>query len=205
MSDMLTIDVDLGDVSALLSPRFADQLAFATAGALNNVGFEARKKLIEELPQHFVVRSTWTERGFGVDKAKKTSLEVVVGNTRPYMEQQTLGGPKRSASGADVAVPVCARKTPQSKTTRAKWPSRLLAKPRYFIVRTKKGDTLLARRLRTSRWPIEVLYRLRPQVEIKPEFPLEKIVAGAVAVAWAEACYQAVQYALRTAKTTRKR
>lgn len=198
---MLTIDIEPGikDIERALGPKMQKQTRYAMKGALDNVAYGVQKLLREGLPGHFIVRSTWVERGIQVDRASKSNLVATVGSVSHFMEWQAYGGDKEGQGGGDVAVPVGARKTPQHRTTRAQWPARILARKRAFIVQTKRGDTIIARRTMKARYPIIVMYRLRPEVKIKPRWPFESDVTREVASAWPDAARRAVEHAIKTA------
>jgi hypothetical protein len=158
------------------------------AAALNATIFDVRERLIDELPQHFTIRNTWTERGTRVTKATTTEPTAIVGSVRDYMEIQTVGGQRRSASGERVGVPFRARPRPKSRITPAKFPGALLRKRAFQI-----GELVLERRGRGRKRANVVMYYLARSVRVRPAWPLEETLRRVVATEWQDNIRTAMQ------------
>jgi hypothetical protein len=96
MAAALSIDLtsDLGKVEAW-SAAMLKQLPFATSKALNDTAFDARTSLSGSTKQYFDKPTSFTQRGFGVEKSTKRDLEVVVGaetKRARYLRTQITGG-----------------------------------------------------------------------------------------------------------------
>lgn len=77
------------------------QLPFAISKALNDTAFDARTSLSGSTKQYFDRPTTFTQKGFGVEKSSKRNLEVIVGAERKrarYLRTQISGG-ARSQKG----------------------------------------------------------------------------------------------------------
>jgi hypothetical protein len=96
MARTLAIDLttDLGKAQAWPA-AVRKQLPFAISKALNDTAFDARKALGGETKRAFDRPTTFTQKGFGVEKSSKRNLEVIVGAERKrgkYMRTQISGG-----------------------------------------------------------------------------------------------------------------
>jgi hypothetical protein len=177
------------------------QVPFATSVALNNTAFDARKALIAQFPRIFTVRSKWINKGLRVEKSHKTNLEAAIGHLDEYMARQAKGGTK-TATKSFVGVPVRARKTPKHKTTRAKWPGRLLRKKKHFIKPLSAGGALgLFKIVGGKKNPrLELWYVLAERVKVPKRWPLQKTVEQVVREKFAANAAEAMRRALKTAK-----
>lgn len=112
---------------------FPKQARFAIALALTRVAQEAQARVVQDLPDHFTIRSPWVGKGIRVARANPRTMEAVVFSKDDFMALQEEGGTKEPRSGRSVAVPVGARRTKQTITRPGKWPKALLQKPGHFI------------------------------------------------------------------------
>jgi hypothetical protein len=96
MAGLLNLDLTT-DISraAGWSAALAKQLPFAISKALNDTAFDAKTSLSGATRQYFDKPTTFTQKGFGVEKSTKRELEVVVGTEvkrARYLRTQITGG-----------------------------------------------------------------------------------------------------------------
>lgn len=193
----------------LVIPRrpFSELAAFGasipgtTAKALNDTAFDARKGVVEKLPSHFTIRSTWTEKGMHVQKADKGNLTASVGNRRPYMKVQAEGGDRPDPNGGSQVVPVGARAKRTSRTTPKNWPSAIRAKEGGFsgTVGGIRGIWLK----RGKRRKLRLMWRIVEKVVVKKRWPFEEEVRSVVAARWKANCLAALKKARDKARQRR--
>jgi hypothetical protein len=125
------------------------QARFAAALALTRVAQEAQARVVQDLPDHFTIRSPWVSKGIRIVRANAQTLEATVLSKDDFMALQEEGGAKEPRSGKSVAVPIGARKTKQSITRPGSWPKALLGKRGYFIAPLATGGLYMgAERIR---------------------------------------------------------
>lgn len=78
---------------------------FATAAAMNNAAFGARKQALVNIDREFITRNTWTKRSVQVRKGNTRNLTASVGSTQGYMRKQEFGGSERAGGRKGVAIP----------------------------------------------------------------------------------------------------
>jgi hypothetical protein len=96
----LSLTTDLAKAEAW-SAAMRKQLPFAISKALNDTAFDARKSLGGATRQYFDRPTTFTQKGFQLDKSTKRNLEVIVGaeaKRARYLRTQITGG-ARSQKG----------------------------------------------------------------------------------------------------------
>ena len=95
MADLIvTVHSDLPRLIGALS-NVKRQFNFAAAGALNSVGFEARTSLGGATKQYFDRPTSFTQRGFLVERATRDNLVVAVYAEKKrdrYLRTQIAGG-----------------------------------------------------------------------------------------------------------------
>jgi len=183
------------------------QIPFATALALTWTARDARTQLKADLPATFTIRSGWVAKGIRFEKARKTDdpIAAEVGHLDDYMKLQAEGG-TRQTSTQSVAVPVGIRKTPQTRTTPAKWPRRLLRKRKHFIAPLSASISTLGlfRRRGGRRNPrLDLLYVMAERAVVPKRWPLEETVEQVVADVWPENARKALEKALASGRRRR--
>lgn len=93
-----------------------DMIKSVLKAASNTVNIQAaitRKNAIASLPEHFILRNTWTERSIAYDRAKKEphsfqEIESHVGarDRVPYMARQEFGGHHKPSNGGRLSIPL---------------------------------------------------------------------------------------------------
>lgn len=216
MSGGLDIKVNLVDAAGVaqwLRALYQDQIPYATKVALDATAFDARRTLVDELRQHFTVRTDWTARRMRVQKATKRDLVSYVGSTAPYMELQALGGVKR-AKGPAMGIPTMAlRKMSPDLTVRRKlWPNKLMKKRKrkelwtYIApLRSGRGAVLFSGKMGDpKRRKGKALYYLYDKAHVPGNrWPIDRTVYRVVGAKWSKNAAYAMKRALKTARRRR--
>ena len=96
MAQSLAIDLTTDIAKAVgWSGALRKQLPFAISKALNDTAFDARTSLGGATRQYFDRPTSFTQKGFGVEKSTKRDLEVIVGaevKRARYLRTQITGG-----------------------------------------------------------------------------------------------------------------
>jgi hypothetical protein len=103
----INIKSNIKEVTRGLSSIQKKQVPFATMLALNDTAFALHKTYKAQTKQKFDNPTPFTQKGFRVDKAKKTELTAVVyvdKKREDYMELQVDGGTRRPKR-ASIVVP----------------------------------------------------------------------------------------------------
>ncbi|SDR52853.1 hypothetical protein [Paraburkholderia tuberum] len=170
---------------------FARDLPFAVSLALNDTAFDARKTIQgETLPQTFTLRNRRTQSGTKVDKASKQSLTATIGTVDWWTAEQVSGAKRAAGNEGRESVMVQGRpylaipaihNAPSKVVTKSQRASALIAKNKAFVVRLRKsGQLAVVRREGGERYPLKVLFILKPVVQQKKRFELEAAVADEV-------------------------
>ena len=171
------------------------QAKYAASVALNNVAFKARENLIKEYNKSFVVRNSNLPRAVSVKKATKENLKAEVSFPKDWMYINTVGGKKNPERAKVLMVPLKNGglkdyRTSSGKVKQSKKPASLLqyadthpkktkkrvANPHPFLMRNKKGQTLIAVRDKADRSEMKWLYVGIPVANVKKKWDFDKIV-----------------------------
>jgi hypothetical protein len=208
----ITISTNSLKVVADLNRAARKQIPYATSLALNATAEGAQAAARASLGQHFTVRRrTFLENGIVVTKSNRRTwpnVSAYVSLRDEFMARQVIGGEKTARAGGSVAVPVAARRTPQEITTPNKWPGRLLGgaggKRKFFLGKIatgpRAGPMAVMRRTSADRYPLQVLYLLKPGVKVAPRWDFPAIVERHAVRNYDLNWRQALQYALDTAR-----
>lgn len=96
----------------LLSEDMKKVMLKAASNTVNMQAALTRKNAIRDLPNHFILRNTWTQRSIAYDKAPEnpTAFEEIASHVgarerAPYMARQENGGKHRPANGGQLSIP----------------------------------------------------------------------------------------------------
>lgn len=183
---MIRITANTTELTRWLTSVSAKQIPFAAAKALTETAKEARAAVVSGLDEHFTIRRTWIERGIRIVPANKRDWPnpaAMVGTKDDFMARQEFGGIKTGRSGKSVADPLGARPEKTVVTPPSKWPGGLLkknAKRKFFLTTLKTGRAAglqaVVRRDTEDRYPLRVMYLLKPNVKIKPSWGFVRTV-----------------------------
>ncbi|MBC8729998.1 hypothetical protein [Paraburkholderia sp. UCT2] len=187
---MIKIDVKTSfDKLAFKYRMFARDLPYATAQALNSVGFESQRTLRRDtLPGTFTLRNRRTQSGIVMDKATKQRLTATVGS-RDWWTSEQVGGASRRA-GAEgresikvkgkpyLAIPVGG--APSKVIPKNQRASVLIATGKAFVVKLRSGTyAVVAHDPRRNRG-MEPLYVLTPRVWVRDRLHMQPVINAVV-------------------------
>ena len=186
---------NLGKELEKMIKKEVKQAKYAASVALNNVAFKARENLIKEYNKSFVVRNSNLPRAVSVKKATKENLQAEVSFPKDWMYINTVGGKKNPEKAKVLMVPLKNGglkdyRTSSGKIKQSQKPSSLLkyadshpiksknhvANPHPFVMKNKKGQTLIAVRDKTDRKELKWLYVGVPVADVKKRWDFDKIV-----------------------------
>lgn len=194
----IRVDLDLGPWRAFTDALVAREIPFAIAVALTRTARDARQRLVAELPQHFQIRTPYTEKRLRFKAATKRDLVAEVGHLADYMRLQAEGGrklPRKRAVGVPTAK--LRQQSPSGTTTRNLWPSRL-TRQGAFTLPTRSGAMALYRRLQDG--SLERLYVLARAVDVRPGWPFAATVEDVVRERWPTNFQQAMRQGVSRAR-----
>jgi len=194
----LSATVDVRTPIAGLDKLQRRQLPFATALALTRTAQAAQSEIREDLPKHFKQRGSglsWISRGIGVEAAKKDHSEATVYSRDWFMLYQEEGGTKRPLTAAMLAIPhgklVGMAERPK--------PSGLLGQPGVFVNKFASGVEFIGQCTGPGRYPLAILYVLKPTVNVRPEWGFEATVERVANERFPGEMRSALEIALRSA------
>ena len=122
------------------------QMAFAASNALNSTAFDARTSLGDSTRNYFNKPTTFTQRGFFVEKATKATLTAIVGadaKRGKYLRTQIAGGqrgtkPFERRIGTSQLVPGAIKTNASGNVTKA-----AIVKLTTATTKTGKGSTFI--------------------------------------------------------------
>lgn len=174
---MFNIDAKTNFVAA----KVIKQVNYGTAVGLTRTAQKGQEAVVGALGSAFTLRGNWFQKqnkyGIKITPAKPDNLESQVKTLADWLALHETGGTK-TAQG-DVAVPTDqVRRNKKLIIPRAQRPRGLGAKA--FIIQTKHGPVLAARKGRGKNKQLVFLYNLKKSVPIKKQStffePLEKLI-----------------------------
>ena len=194
----------LNEIVKELDDLAKKQLPFAIARSLTMTASDARKKIIQEMPMRFTIRTGWLTSKYGprVEMATKQNMSAKVFITAPWI----IGfekGEIRTPEGKFFTIPTeNVRRTKRDLIAKTMKPSYLLhqAKRKAFFVNTKVGLKVIAQRVSKKRYPLKIMYYLVPKAKITPRLFFEQTCRGIVYENWRKNFDIALDEAIRTAK-----
>ncbi|SBW07726.1 hypothetical protein KL86APRO_12278 [uncultured Alphaproteobacteria bacterium] len=173
------------------------QVPFALAQALTKTAHAARKEVLHQMPQRFILRSGWPQKGLRVTPAHKNDANPTasVWTKEWYMADHESGGIRRPRSSGHLWIPTLAARaggTIEGRVLSRNYPGNLrktmdkpgrkrrkkpgkgsYAKPRPFRI----GNSIYIRQ-DSERFPIVRLYSLAERAVYKPRWEFEKTIAA---------------------------
>lgn len=169
------VTTNLAELQTWLTLAHARHVPFAAAVALTRVAKGARDTVVAGLPDRFVVRGKRAAQSFRYRPARKADwprTHSIVYTLAEAFALQERGGTKKPR-GRNLGIPGAGtRPTPSTTITAAKRPKRVLTKKRTFLQTisggTNAGADAILQRVGRARFPLKVLYILRPRAEVRP-------------------------------------
>jgi hypothetical protein len=184
----IELKADIKQLTKKLNKVQRKQIPFATAQAINEVAFKARKALMAQSKKKLDRPTPFTVKGFQVVKAKKTSLTAIVyvdSKRAKYMEFQIEGG-IRTPNNMSIPIPIekNMRLNKYGNMPRKKIKT-LLAKPKIFSGKPrgegKNANAAAGIWQRTNKNnKLKMLVSYEKFATYKPRFPFYKIVTKVV-------------------------
>ena len=210
----ITVKTNLAEFPGFIDKEILKQMRFATSVTLYETAKQAQEAVRADLPHEFTIRNNWVSRDIsmvpGSSRAIRNSasgisdMKVEVGTVDEFMRRQAEGGVKKPHKADSVAIPIREPKT--EITTKRKWPGALMKKPGYFVWRySDEYDHYgIFYRVRKTRLPIRLVYKMQPSVEVHGDWDLLKVVYKKVLREYNGNFHKAFADALATARIPKK-
>lgn len=198
----ISIQDDIKQLRRGLTKVQQKQLPFATAQAITDTAFSARKALQVQVNRYIDRPTPFTQRGFLVRRAKKTDLEGAV-FIRPevdkYLRWQIEGGVQTRpiTKAKHLLVPVTA-KLNQYGNIKGRRSGVIKKKKRQFIG-TIHGVEGVWERINRGR-NVKLVVAFAPKVRYQKRFPFYKIAGGVVRNTFRKHMERRLARALATAR-----
>lgn len=195
------IDANLPPVTHRLDRLARTQVPFASALALTRTAEDARKRIIGHLPQRFVIRSAFLEKGIRIRKASKRRLQAHVFSRDPFMRDQEYGGTRTGGRDGLLEMPRRERKSKSDLLKRSRHPAAKLKKAGHFLAPVSKPPGAMGVYRRVRKGPPVLLWVLDPRpAKIRPVWGFRQDVADTVARNFDRNFGQALGRAIATAR-----
>lgn len=177
-----------------------NQLPFALARSLTMSAKDGQGKMIEELPEHFTLRTKWympqTPFGFKIKPATKRNFTSEIYSKAPWIVDFEEGA-IRTPQGTAFAVPQPdVRRTKRGLITKGQKPKMILRRPiRPAII---MGAAIFWRA--TKRGPLKFLYALGHKATIKPRLKFQATIEKVVTDKFPDNFKKSFEDALKNAR-----
>ncbi len=185
MTAQFKAEFDVGKF-LVFTDQLQKQMPYAAARILTTIAGQARDRLRADVGDDLTIRTPWIAKGLRITPAKKadwaSGMSSEVGSVDRFMALQATGGDRASKqTGGTQAVPVAARATKESVTTRNKWPGAMLRRKNFFMAKMQSGKLGVWKRTGRDRLPIVLQYVLEPTpVHVPKRWEFEETVQAAV-------------------------
>ncbi len=183
----INVATNVTSLTQIMNAFGKDQLPFAMAQSMNQTAFEMRTQTIErtwpgdvtQRNKRFMRSAMMTTTKRSGNYATKKNLNVTVGNypkghkmNRDFMERLAVGGVKKPR-GTSLAIPgrdASLPRTAGGAIRKANRPRQLLNRKNVFRITSKGGADLIVRRATKKRYPLQVLYLMDSDGNVKKQF-----------------------------------
>tara|TARA_R100001086_G_scaffold242119_1_gene169525 strand:+ start:193 stop:783 length:591 start_codon:yes stop_codon:yes gene_type:complete len=172
----ISIKNNVKEATKGLSKSQKEQVPFATSNAINMTLFQLRKEMGKQTTKHLDRPTPFTQKGFVVDKAKKTTLrgilfiKDIVAN---YLKYQIDGGTR--STGKNIPIPY----TPNARLNKfgniIGKRSGLVKKSNQYIGEVKGINGVWERQKNGEQ---KLIIGFKRSVEYRPRFPFYNIAAN---------------------------
>ena len=159
-----------------LSKTHKEQIPFATSNAINMTLFQLRKEMSKQTTKHLDRPTPFTQKGFVVDKAKKTTLRGILfikDIVASYLKFQIDGGTR--STGKNIPIPY----TPNARLNKfgniVGKRSGLIKKSNQYIGEVKGINGVWERQKNGEQ---KLIIGFKRSVEYRPRFPFYTIAAN---------------------------
>lgn len=204
MAMRIDVRMDVRDINRKMR-AFSSEFAFATAKALTDTAKNAQSEIRnKELPRAFDLKNKWTQSGIRITPAKKDMPSASVYSRDWYLTDHEHGKIRFPFQGKYIAIPGRGLSIGKSgRITKAKRPNAVMRRPNVFIVTLRKsGLKAIVQRPRkkadAKAGKLNVLYILKPKVNIKEKLRFEETVAEVVNKRFRRNYIRALSRAIKT-------
>ena len=172
----INIKNNIKEVTRGLSKTHKEQIPFATSNAINMTLFQLRKEMGKQTTKHLDRPTPFTQKGFVVDKAKKTTLKGILfikDIVASYLKFQIDGGTR--STGKNIPIPY----TPNARLNKfgniVGKRSGLIKKSNQYIGEVKGINGVWERQKNKEQ---KLIIGFKRSVEYRPRFPFYTIAAS---------------------------
>jgi len=200
--------------------EFVRQIPFAISYATNKLAYDARKHVISNLDDDFIIRSRHVEKGIRVTTGTKKNPAATVGSIDEFMAGQAVRATQEGTQYIPVVGKGRPRITASHKTPQSRWPGGKMWKKKDTEGKKTVGNVFTGvprhhrkaglgsgrirgvwqRVLRRGVPGIKLLYRLHTAVKSPGKWPIDEYVAQTVKLKLGERMDEAIEFAIKTAK-----
>lgn len=181
----IDIEKDLVKLQLQLGKLKSKQLPYAVAKALNELAVEARPIVQEQFRHELTVRNRGLlKKGIQINWAQKNDWpfaqsEVGIPESFEFLSQHVTGAVRRGMSVFGRAVPVDIKRSSSGKVPAGMKPSALLRKKNTFIIKSRGGKEIIARReTKKERYPIKLMYGFTKNAKIRDKVTFQAEVTN---------------------------
>ena len=172
----ISIKNNIKEATRGLSKTHKEQIPFATSNAINMTLFQLRKEMGKQTTKHLDRPTPFTQKGFVVDKAKKTTLKGILfikDIVASYLKFQIDGGTR--STGKNIAIPYKQNARLNKFGNIVGKRSGLVKKSNQFIGNIGGVDGVFERQKRGGQ---KLIIGFKRSVEYRPRFPFYTIAAN---------------------------
>lgn len=181
----IDIEKDLIKLQKQLGAVKAKQLPYAVAKALNELAVEARPLVQEEFKHKLTIRNKGLlKKSIQINWAQKNDWpfaqsEVGIPDNFEFMSEHVTGAMRKAMSAHGRAVPLDVKRSSSGKVVASMKPSALLKKKNTFIIHSRGGKEIIARREnKNEKYPIKIMYGFTSKAKIRGEVSFQAQVTN---------------------------
>lgn len=150
-----------------------EEVPFAEALALTWTAQDAQSGVQDSLARRFTLRNNRVRTGIRITAARKSAPTSIVGSIDDFMKLQETGGTKSARDHSRVAIPADVKRTKRDLIGKSQRPLAMRGKPKVLSwhgvdIFRRGGTAAILQRVGKGRYPLKALWRLKPNVRIKP-------------------------------------
>lgn len=189
------------------------QAPYAMSLGLNAIANEAQSAIQTSLSgkftlrrQLFVERTVYRSKAMDFATKRHLQASVRINPARDFLAQHEEGGQKRPMSGRNVAIPLPAvQPSPTSVVPKRLRPSSMLMNPRVKKITTPGGTFLVLNKPGRGRggtvgWRSDFLYKLQPEVPLRPRLGFIESADRAIEASWERHVLEGIDRAIKTSR-----
>lgn len=202
MSFELNVSADIKEVTEYLTNLQRKQIPYAIKTAMNNLAFDVRKHLTDQIKSHIDRPVAYTMRAIKVEKynpATGKARVYVAPDQIKYLRWQIYGGTKtKTDSGKTITVP--GRGTRLNAYGNIPGRRAGIIKPGDFVQKIKKDKSIFYYKGRGRNKKLAARGVFKKSVHYKPRYPFHKLGVDMVRQKFRQYMEKALAHAINTAK-----